>query len=139
MIGICVGMQMLFDVGEEFGEHCGLGLIPGRVSGIPDTDVKGRPQKIPHIGWTPIDIPEGANDDRWAGSILDGTPRGTALYFVHSYTAHPANAVHRLADADYGGRQISAVVRKDNVFGTQFHPEKSGPDGLNILRRFLTV
>jgi len=137
-LGICVGMQMLFDASEEFGEHQGLGLIPGRVVAVPGTTLSGNSHKIPHIGWTGI-YPASAATADWDATILARTPPGTAMYFVHSFTGVPKHSEHRLADADYGGRRVSAVVRRDNIFGTQFHPEKSGEAGLDIIRSFLLL
>ena len=139
MIGLCVGMQILFDSSAEFGTHAGLGIIPGEVREIPKVDVGGNPQKTPHIGWTDLEIPEGSNADRWQGSVLSALSPGTAMYFVHSFTAWPENPAHRLADAHYGGQLIAAAVNKDNVTGTQFHPEKSGAAGLNLLSTFLAI
>ena len=136
-LGICVGMQMMLDVGEEFGNHTGLGLIPGRCVAIPGSGADGAPHKIPHIGWNRLDRPAGHNG--WAGTILETTEPGTAVYFVHSYTAGPADDAYRLADADYNGLQISAALHKDNMYGTQFHPEKSGPAGLRVIERFLSL
>jgi glutamine amidotransferase len=137
VLGICVGMQMMMAVGEEFGEHAGLGLIPGRVCAIPATTAGGQPHKIPHIGWTALLKPTPATD--WTGTILDGIAPGSTCYFVHSFTAVPEDDKCRLADCDYNGRRISAALRIGNVFGTQFHPEKSGEVGLRILRNFLAL
>jgi glutamine amidotransferase len=139
MIGICVGMQMLFEGSEEFGRHLGLGFLTGWIKRIPDTDASGTEHKIPHIGWNALSLPEETNGDRWSETILNGVTPGTEVYFVHSYTAWPENAQHRLADVEYGGRRISAAVQKDNIFGTQFHPEKSGPAGLRIIDSFLKL
>ncbi len=136
-LGICVGMQILMEEGDEFGRHDGLGLIPGRVEAIPATAEDGTPHKIPHIGWTPLDLPEGASDDHWRHSPLERVAAGTAVYFVHSFTAAPRDPCHRLADCRYNGRLISAAVRYGHVSGTQFHPEKSGEAGLQILSSFL--
>ena len=136
LLGICVGMQMLLDYGEEFGRHEGLGLIPGHVEAIPPTDSAGQPHKIPHIGWNGLHRPNGA--ESWHSPLFDAVPDGAEVYFVHSYTAVPSDPAHRLADCDYGGRTISAAVARDAVFGCQFHPEKSGPLGLAILDRFLS-
>lgn len=135
MLGICVGMQILLEVGEEFGEHRGLGLIAGRVTRIPDAGADGTPHKIPHIGWNTLQPRPDAQS--WRGTIFDGVEPDSPAYFVHSFTAHPLDERHRLADADYDGRTISAAVRIGNVSGTQFHPEKSGPVGLKILENFL--
>jgi imidazole glycerol-phosphate synthase subunit HisH len=137
LLGICVGMQMLLEVGEEFGEHAGLGLVPGRVRAIPATGADGSPHKIPHIGWSELAKP--TPDTQWDGTILDGIPERASCYFVHSFTAEPAQPRHRLADCDYDGRCVSAALRAGNVYGTQFHPEKSGETGLRILRNFLSV
>lgn len=137
LLGICVGMQMLFDASEEFGQHQGLGIIPGIVRAIPNTDSKGQPLKIPHIGWSTLELPKDMDDNSWADTILADINPGTATYFVHSFTAQPVDQNHRLADAIYKDRLISAVVHKEAVYGTQFHPEKSGPTGLTIIKQFL--
>ena len=137
VLGICVGMQMLMQIGEEFGEHEGLGIVPGRVRAIPGTQSDGTPHKIPHIGWSPLDKPSSATD--WSGTILEGIAPGSTCYFVHSFTAEPTDDRYRLADCDYHGRRISAALRAGNVSGTQFHPEKSGETGLRILRNFLAL
>jgi glutamine amidotransferase len=134
MIGICLGMQMLATTSEEFGIHAGLGIIPGQVRPIEKTGIDGQPHKIPHIGWAALQNP-GATD--WTNSILSDVAPGEAVYMVHSYALMPDNPTHRLADCLYDGRVISAAVRSGNVFGCQFHPEKSGPVGLRILKKFL--
>ena len=132
-LGICVGMQILLDVGEEFGGFPGLGLIPGRVVQID----AGPLRKIPHIGWTPITPPPSANGNRWANSMFAETAPGTAFYFVHSFTARPENESDFLATADYAGASVTAAIGRDNIVGVQFHPEKSGPGGLAILTNFV--
>ena len=137
-LGICVGMQMLFDSAEEFGHHEGLGLIPGQVEAIPSVDIHGAPQKIPHIGWTDLE-PLNSQRDSWSNTILQNVKPGQAAYFVHSFMVVPKNESHRLADAFYGGQKISAVVKSENILGCQFHPEKSGPVGLAILKAFLNL
>jgi glutamine amidotransferase len=130
-------MQMLFDESEEFGRHAGLGVVPGRVEAIERTTADGIPHKLPHIAWSALELPAGAPEGWWGGTMLEMIPVGTAAYFVHSFTAVPADSRHRLADAHYNGRRISAAVRKGRVVGTQFHPEKSAALGLRMLRRFL--
>jgi glutamine amidotransferase len=137
LLGICVGMQMLLEIGEEFGEHAGLAVVLGRVRAIPATGTDGRPHKIPHIGWNELEKPSAAT--HWDGTILDGIPERSSCYFVHSFTAEPTDARYRLADCSYDGRSVSAALRAGNVYGTQFHPEKSGETGLRILRNFLHV
>ena len=134
LLGICLGMQMLFEESEEFGATRGLGLIPGRVVAVPSVDTSGRAQKIPHIGWNGLMSRHGQS---WAGTPLADITPGAAVYFVHSFMAEPANRASRIADTLYGGVPISAVVGQANVFGCQFHPEKSGAVGLTVLRTFL--
>jgi glutamine amidotransferase len=136
-LGVCVGMQLLMDVGEEFGEHAGLGIIPGRCKAIPATTADGRPHRVPHIGWNALVAPQGGAD--WSQGLLAGLPGQPAVYFVHSYAPVPAEDRHRLADCDYDGHRISAVIHSGNVHGCQFHPEKSGPNGLRILANFLAL
>lgn len=136
-LGICLGMQMMLDFSEEYGIHEGLGLIPGKVVSIPETGTNGKPHKIPHIGWNGIILPcDGAN---WENTILTGIPVGECFYFVHSFAAVPSGIEHRLADCNYNGRIISAVIASGAMYGCQFHPEKSGEAGLNILRNFLMI
>ena len=137
LLGICLGMQMLFDESEEFGTYPGLGLIPGRVVKIPDTDAQGNPQKVPHISWDPL-LPAGGHTD-FAGTVLAGVAPGQECYFIHSYEAKPAHEADRLADTRYGGRNVCAVAAHGSVVGCQFHPEKSGPVGLSILSQFINI
>jgi glutamine amidotransferase len=136
-LGICVGAQMLFDVGEEFGETPGLGLIPGRVQPVPAHGADGRPHRIPHIGWSPLQRPEGRAG--WQGTPLAATQPGEPVYFVHSFAPVPASEAHRLADTYYDGVRICAAVARDNIFGCQFHPERSAGGGLGILSTFLDL
>ncbi len=135
LLGICLGMQMLMDTSEEFGETPGLGLIPGRVVQIPSQTTSGESQKIPHIGWSGLWPPQPQTS--WAKGLLQGIEAGEAVYFVHSYMAQPQSIEHRLADCLYGGVHVSAVVQRAHVAGCQFHPEKSGEVGLRVLRNFL--
>ncbi|MGM4906781.1 imidazole glycerol phosphate synthase subunit HisH [Tardiphaga sp. 866_E4_N2_1] len=137
VLGICVGMQMLLEISEEFGEHKGLGILPGRVRAIPQAQPDGPSYKIPHIGWSELNKP--SSEVEWSSTILDGVAPGSTCYFVHSFTAVPVDDGYRLADCDYHGQRISAALQIDNVSGTQFHPEKSGETGLRILRNFLTL
>lgn len=136
LLGICLGMQMLASVSEEFGFYNGLDIIPGRVSKIPDTTIDNEPHKIPHIGWEGLFKPESI--DTWDKTLLHGLSEGDAIYLVHSYFMRLDDDAYRLADCKYNGRLISAVIQKENVYGTQFHPEKSGEVGLKIIRNFLT-
>lgn len=136
MLGICLGMQMLSTISEEFGEHQGLHLIPGRVAGVPKADINNVPHKIPHVGWSGISP---AAFGSWQNTPLADTKSGDAVYLVHSYHMTPDDPAHLLAVCDYGGHQITAAVGSNNVFGAQFHPEKSGSVGLAMLSTFLRL
>jgi imidazole glycerol-phosphate synthase subunit HisH len=136
LLGICLGMQFLLEASDEFGEHAGLGLVPGRVRAIPATGTDGRAHKIPHIGWSGLQIPPERGG--WNGTLLEGIAPESKVYFVHTYTAHPAPEA-RLADCDYHGQRISAAIQRGAVAGCQFHPEKSGETGLQVLRNFLRM
>jgi glutamine amidotransferase len=133
-LGVCVGMQLLFQQGEEFGVHRGLGVLPGRVvhfteAGIPPA-VEGEVLKVPHMGWSPVTAPR-------PEPLLGGIADGTYFYFVHSYVAVDVDPSHVSSWTDYGVR-FPATVAWRNVVGTQFHPEKSQAAGLALLRNFIT-
>lgn len=136
-LGICVGAQMLFATGEEFGEHSGLGLIEGTVKPVPAVRPDGQTHRIPHIGWSALQRPAGR--PTWEGTPLSRLPPGEAVYFVHSFAPEPADEAHRLADTFYDGVRICAAVGKDNLWGCQFHPERSAEAGLGILSAFLEL
>lgn len=133
-MGICLGMQMMLDVSDEFGTFDGLSLIPGRVISIPNTTKDGLKHKIPHIGWGGL-FP---NQDRkdWKETILENIEPGENVYFLHSYHALTEDSNNTLANCDYNGRELSAVIFSENIYGCQFHPEKSGPVGLKIMDSF---
>jgi imidazole glycerol-phosphate synthase subunit HisH len=134
-LGICLGMQMMLTSGEEFGIHEGLGLVPGRVIAIPPIGSDGRTHKIPHIGWNRLRWPSPSID--WSHTILAGLEPGVEVYFVHSFTAVPSCEDNRLANCDYDGCIISAVIKSGSLYGCQFHPEKSGAIGLSIIKNFI--
>lgn len=126
IMGICLGMQLLFDKSFEYGEHSGLGLIKGEIR--PISDVIGESLKIPHIGWNSLKFTDKKSE------IFKLINDGDFVYFVHSYYA--ANCDESvIANAEYGAN-LTAAVQSGNVYGCQFHPEKSGNIGLNILRAF---
>jgi len=146
-LGICVGMQLMLEYGEEFGEHKGLGFIKGRVqklslravgeaiqSGSPrfarDDGVK---MILPVIGWMPLK----KVGREWEGTVLSGTKEGSHVYFVHSYGASPEDENVLLAEYEYDGVRVTAAIARDNLTGLQFHPEKSGEVGLGMLRGFV--
>jgi glutamine amidotransferase len=135
LFGVCVGMQMMLDHSAE-GDTPALGLIPGRVVKF---DLMGRTQpdgsryKVPQMGWNQVlakDHGQGAHPV-WAG-----IPQGSYFYFVHSFYAQPSDARHNAGEADYGG-PFAAAIARDNIFATQFHPEKSAAHGLALYRNFL--
>lgn len=137
-LGICLGMQLMMEESYEFGKTKGLGLIPGAVIRIEDTSADGIPHKVPFIGWNGIKAPINKKVLCWEKTILAETYCEDFFYFVHSYTAKPDNN-HLLAEADYNGRSIAAVIKKGNAYGCQFHPEKSGEDGLKIIQAFMSL
>lgn len=128
LLGICLGMQLLFEESEEYGRHRGLGIIPGRVVSMEPVVPRG--YKVPHIGWNALHFPKG----RPADPLFRYIRAGECVYFVHSYYASECEE-SVIATAEYGP-ELTAAVRRGNVMGTQFHPEKSGAVGLNILRAF---
>ena len=132
LLGLCLGMQLLFTESEEFGLHQGLGYIPGRVKLLQPT---APATKIPHIGWNALRPP--GKTANWKGSVLKDVKPGEMVYFVHSFVPHVKDPVHILAQTEYGGESFCSVTARANVTGTQFHPEKSGEVGQKILRQFL--
>ena len=125
-LGICVGMQLMAERGLEHGIHNGLGWIPGEVSALKPED---ETLKIPHMGWNQLDLAR-------PHPVLEGVESGTHFYFVHGYEMICAEREHILATTDYSGA-ITAVVARDNLVGTQFHPEKSQKAGLRLIANFL--
>lgn len=136
-LGVCVGMQMLFDASDEFGDHRGLGIMPGRVQAVPKHTVDGAEQRVPHIGWNAL-VP--SEHGEWGGTMLEPfLGQAPEVYFVHSFVAHPAEPSDRVADCEYGGHRLCAAVARDNIFATQFHPERSADVGLAMLRAFVRL
>lgn len=125
LLGICVGMQALFEVGEEMGAHAGLGLLAGRVTRFADSPSV----KIPHTGWNQIEVQDEAH-------LFNGIKSGAYVYFNHSYYCQARNPSEIIAVTEYGGK-FACAVRRENLFGVQFHPEKSQAVGLQILKNFL--
>lgn len=137
LLGICLGMQMLASVSEEFGEHNGLGIIPGRVKSIPRINAQGNVIKVPFVGWA--DLQSNTYEADWNGSVLDGISVGEAVYLTHSYAVTPDNLNHCLAYCNYDGIEVTTAISKSKTYGVQFHPEKSGPIGLKIIKNFMNI
>jgi imidazole glycerol-phosphate synthase subunit HisH len=127
LLGICVGMQALFEIGEEMGDYKGLSLLEGKVARFAES----LSVKIPHTGWNQLELQNDA-------SLFDGINSGTYVYFNHSYYCQPKNSSDVIARTDYG-LSYACAVRRENIFGVQFHPEKSQAVGLKILKNFLEI
>jgi glutamine amidotransferase len=125
LLGICVGMQALFEIGEEMGDHEGLGLLRGTVVRFSDT----LSVKVPHTGWNQVEI-------RNPALLFDGIGNGSYVYFNHSYYCQPNDPADVIAETHYGIRYACAV-RRNNIYGVQFHPEKSQAVGLRLLQNFV--
>ena len=121
-LGICVGLQLMFGGSEEMGQHTGLGLLPGKCVRFPTSE------KVPQIGWNQI-------ERQVASPLLEGVEDGSFFYFVHSYYVEAEQATDQLATTDYG-IQYTSIAGRDNVYGVQFHPEKSQKIGLRLLTNF---
>ena len=132
LLGICLGMQLLFEKSYEYGEHTGLGLIPGSVCPLAD-DLRDPAMKVPHIGWNALQIVP----DRQADPLFRYVRSGEYVYYVHSYYAKDC-AASTLAVSDYS-IPVTGAVRSGLVYGTQFHPEKSGDTGLRLLKAFVEL
>ena len=132
LLGICLGMQILLTSSREFGIHKGLDLINGEVIKI--SNKRNKEIKIPHVGWN--DIYPNKYKKKWENKILKNDLIGKSFYFVHSFAAITKNPNSTIAICNYSGISIPAVVSINNVFGCQFHPEKSGENGLSILKNF---
>lgn len=137
LLGICLGMQMLATASEEFGENQGLGIISGRVKSISRTSHEGKPYKVPYVGWADLHCKD--YETTWKGTVLNGLTPGDAVYLTHSYAVVPSDSSQRLAYCIYNGEEVTSAIRKENIYGVQFHPEKSGPVGLQIIKNFATV
>lgn len=128
-LGICVGMQLLSDFGYENGKSAGLGLISGEVIKMDD---ENKTLKIPHIGWNELEKTHNHH-------ILDGINSKDHVYFVHSYFFQTKSDENVIATASYGKNKITAIIAKDNIVATQFHPEKSSDAGLKLLKNFINL
>jgi len=132
-MGICLGMQMLFDESEEFGKTLGLGLISGEVIKLPIKNSKF--EKLPHVSWNELS----QKNNGWDQTILNEIEENSDMYFVHSFIAIPKDERHILSTTEYSGYEFCSSVKKDNIYGCQFHPEKSGKIGLKIINNFIKI
>ena len=133
-LGVCLGMQMLLDESEEFGLTSGLGLIKGKVVKLPI--LPNSIEKLPHVSWNELREPR---EGRWDGTILNKVPVNTDVYFVHTFAAVPIHEKDILATSDYAGINFCSAIHHENIYGTQFHPEKSSQGGLSILTNFVNL
>lgn len=132
LFGICLGLQLLFEESEELGSHKGLGLIKGIVKKFPK-EINQQKIKVPNIGWISI-----YNDktDEWVDTPLQGMHNNLYMYFVHSYYVIPENSKEVLTRSNYEGLEYCSSIKKDNIYAFQFHPEKSGEEGLKLYKNF---
>ena len=132
-MGICLGMQLLFEESEEFGQASGLGLISGKVVKLPTKDDNN--EKLPHVSWNELNV----KSAQWTDTILEGIEEGSDMYFVHSYVAQPKDSDNILSITEYLSHSFCSSVYKGNIYGCQFHPEKSGMQGLKIIKNFIGI
>ena len=136
ILGICLGMQMLASSSTEFGNYDGLDVIPGKVIPIIDNkEYNDNLIKIPHIGWSSLNI----KNELPPKSILNKLDNKSYAYLVHSFHVKTSNESHTTATYNYANLEVTAAIQKDNVIGLQFHPEKSGQFGLNIIKKFISL
>tara|TARA_Y100001970_G_scaffold292985_1_gene437017 strand:- start:505 stop:1176 length:672 start_codon:yes stop_codon:yes gene_type:complete len=129
LLGICLGFQLLFSESEEFGHHQGLDVIEGKIKKFQPSNTL----RVPHIGWNKLTIP---NEKSWKKSPFKELKDNSMVYFVHSYYASVSNKNHILSNTTYDTITFPSSIMKDNIFATQFHPEKSGNIGINILKNW---
>jgi glutamine amidotransferase len=135
-LGICLGMQLLFSESEEFGNVKGLNILEGRVTKFPEINENGKRVKIPHIGWNRIYNPP--KGEGWSNTALEHIADGEFMYFIHSFYVCPCSKDQILSLTDYEGIEYCSAVKKDNIFATQFHPEKSAEEGMKIYFHWAT-
>lgn len=148
LLGICLGMQLLMSESSEFGKHSGLGIIEGEVVPLQNSVEGTSTLKVPQVGWNRIHVPgsgqnqigPGLTDSNWTinpdwkSPLLRGIPDGEYFYFVHSFFAQPADEAVIVSTTPYGPNKFCSSLRLNNIFGCQFHPERSGPGGLKMYR-----
>lgn len=137
-LGICVGMQLLMSKGYEFGEFLGLGLFEGTVEKVDIAEEDLSKSRVPLIGWNCPRPPKG-NENCWTNTPFEGQNVNASFYFVHSYSVRPKNDSDVLAIVSAGSSEIVAAIGRDNIFGVQFHPERSAQSGMRFLNNFLAL
>ena len=130
LLGICLGMQLLMTQSHEFGLHAGLDILPGEVVRFISLSKSEQILKVPHTGWSQIY----QSEISWNGSLLEGIPEGEYMYFVHSYYVNPGDSSITMSISHYGNTTFCSSIKRRNVFGCQFHPERSGLNGLRIYK-----
>lgn len=134
LLGICLGTQLLMGESEEFGIHKGLGIVKGRVVQFKGpSQVNEKNYRVPHMGWNSLILPK---NKKWSSTILSKTQENSEVYFVHSFIVVPDDEEHILATTEYGGQEFCSLIKKGNIYGCQFHPEKSGEIGSKMLEVF---
>ena len=133
-LGVCVGMQLLTDQGEEFGLNNGLGIIPGSVKKINIYEEFGVVRRVPLLGWFPV---EPVHPHSLENKFMNSYPDQNSFYFTHSYQVKVTNIKHKIASHQFGSEKITSIIQKDNVIGVQFHPERSAENGQIFLKNFI--
>ena len=136
LLGICLGLQLMFDNSQEFGNNKGLGLINGDVNLLPNLTIENKKIKVPNIEWVKLIINKKFKNKK-TSNFLKNLNTDERFYFIHSYYVNPTNEEEILAYYNFGGHHIPAIVSKNNMIGCQIHPEKSGKQGLNLISNFL--
>jgi glutamine amidotransferase len=136
LFGVCLGLQLLMSEGSEFCPHRGLGIIEGGVVRFAGNDDSGFPLKVPHIGWNKVEVSATRTESPWSKSLMQDLPDSVFMYFVHSYYVVPADPAVTLATTRYGEIQFCSVLLSGSIFASQFHPERSGPQGLSMYKNF---
>lgn len=134
LLGICVGMQLLFESSTEFGHNAGLGILKGHVDCLSESFDAEHSARLPNVGWSALNVHD--NLEGLGANLVNGLAANSRYYFIHSYRAAADNQ-NTIATSSYQGRSFAAIVSKGSVVGTQFHPEKSGPNGLAMLKNFV--
>ena len=137
-LGICLGMQMMLEASHEFGYYRGLGMMSGEVLPLPALCSDGTGNKIPHISWNQI-YPFDKNQDSWSSTIIQTVKPGSYFYFLHSFYTQPKDQANILAVTPFYDFNFPSIIRRGNIYGVQFHPEKSGLVGLSVLKNFLSL